>query len=230
MVAGRFDLQCRELVLGHGARADYPGRPVIGRFPRRRHVGAAPRDRDQHAVLVGGKPGHGQADPGTGRGRVQACRRACPRAPVAWSAARNAVAAGLPPMLATKPTTAAAMAATVAPSQRRPFLDCGGLTNRSTGPPIRRLSVGLPAVLRRVSQSRTGRRSSYSDRQAWQVRKCRRTPAAAPGSSAPTMYAPMSPRHPLHAWLIYISRLFTLVPLQDVLARGPSSLRSARRP
>jgi len=83
-----------------------------------------------------------------------------------------------------------------------------GLDYLSTGlPPSRFLAAGPPARLSRMSQSRTGTSSSYSDRQAAQARRCRRTLAAALGSIAPTMYAPISPRHSLHAWLISVLRL-----------------------
>src|SRR6266571_1250131 len=137
-----------------------------------------------------------------------ACKRACPCTPVTRSAAVKADTTGVLPRLVSTPSAAAAAATGIAASQRRLFFASTGLTARRTGPPgLRRTAEPLaPRIF--VSQSRTGSRSSYSDLQSAHVRRCRRTSALAPESSAPTMYAPMSPRHRAHAWLISVVRPF----------------------
>jgi len=107
--------------------------------------------------------------------------------------------------LVNTPSAAAAAAVMTVASQRRPALDCAGPTACSTGPLSRRLTAD-PSALSWVSQSRTGRRSSYSVLQSSHARRWRRMSADAGWSSAPTIYAPISPRHRAHAWLTAVPR------------------------
>src|SRR5262249_53396023 len=133
-----------------------------------------------------------------------ACGLAGPRTRVAGPKAGKPAGPGRAEIAVIVSTAAAAMTAPVSISRRRSGRCRGGRLESSGGPPGG-WRAGMPSAgPSRPSQSRTGIRSWYSARQAAQPRRCRLTRAASAGPRAPTMYAPISPRHLAHAWLILL--------------------------